>query len=88
VVQRDGVTVTSNGRFKVKINEIQDHSYIPDYPHTSQRGILHFIAYAQPIFSADFKDKTLKEQTTLVRAEMQKIMSRVSHSAYVQRHLS
>jgi hypothetical protein len=38
-----GLTISSNGPNNVSISEFQDHLTIPEYPHTSGDGILHFV---------------------------------------------
>ncbi|KAI9751102.1 MAG: hypothetical protein M1835_001264, partial [Candelina submexicana] len=42
-VSRHGIAITSGGRNSVTVSEVQNHGSIPEYPHTSKKGILHFV---------------------------------------------
>lgn len=44
-----GAIISSNGRSKISVSEIMDHSTMPEYPATSANGIAHFIHSANPI---------------------------------------
>lgn len=52
----------------------QDHSDIPSYPETSQKGIAHFVHFLEPLLSPE----TAKGEVLKI---MSRLMSKVS-SAY------
>jgi hypothetical protein len=46
-----GAVISSNGRSKISVSEVIDHLVMPEYPATSENGILHFIHSENPIQS-------------------------------------
>lgn len=61
LIEQFGAVVSSNGRNKVKIEEVQDHLLIPEYPHTSVEGILHFIHLARSPLPTPGSENVTKE---------------------------
>jgi hypothetical protein len=53
-----GAIISSNGQSRTIIHEIQEHLLLPDYPHTSYEGILHFVHCENPLKGIDNTDKS------------------------------
>jgi hypothetical protein len=51
LVTAQGAIISSNGRRKITVSEIQEHLIMPEYPATANEGILHFIHSKNPIQS-------------------------------------
>ncbi len=43
MITETGAIISSNGRSKISVEEVIDYSMMPEYPATSENGILHFI---------------------------------------------
>jgi hypothetical protein len=56
--------VVAGQQIKIFINEVQDHITMPEYPHTSSSGILHFIHSKNPITNLEPTTKELSEAFT------------------------
>ena len=52
-ITTSGAIISSNGRSKISVSEVMDHFIMPDYPATSENGIIHFIHCQNPIQSED-----------------------------------
>lgn len=65
-----GAIISSNGRSKISVSEVADHTLMPEYPATSETGIAHFIHSENPI-----KDST---DLSLIREAFTTEMSKVS----------
>jgi len=65
-----GAIISSNGRSKISVSEVADHTLMPEYPATSETGIAHFIHSDNPI-----KDCT---DLSLIREAFTAEMSKVS----------
>jgi hypothetical protein len=50
---KNRVLISTNGRSHVYASEIQDHFLVPEYPHTSSEGILHYISLKEPLWTED-----------------------------------
>ena len=70
ITQSNGLLVSTNGRHQITVSEVQDHFMIPEYPDTSEDGILHFI-HTQSAF--DSNDKKSIEK--MVAEHMSKVCS-------------
>src|SRR6267378_1276029 len=56
-----GAIISSNGKNKVTITEVQEHLMMPDYPETSNEGVLHFIHSKNPIDQNPSEDRSFRE---------------------------
>lgn len=52
----DFVTISTNGRSRIRVDEVQEHLMIPEYPHTKEGdiGIVHFIHCENPILRSTY----------------------------------
>ncbi|KAL4959544.1 uncharacterized protein BDV14DRAFT_160917 [Aspergillus stella-maris] len=93
-VQQFGLVVSTNNRSKISIKEIQEHSMMPDYPHTvdsespTEPGILHFIHCSNPIpESLDPTDPKYSEQIcNIFSKEMSRIQFSISNTGTAKLH--
>ena len=74
----EGTLISSSARSSITIQEVHDVPFVPDYPYTSQTGILYFIHEA--IKPVDPNEYTLKEETG-IGSRIVQMMTKVSPSS-------
>jgi hypothetical protein len=65
-IDKHGVIISSNGYNKITATEVQEHLIIPDYPDTSNEGIIHFIHSKNPLQNTS--EETSISETSLHQA--------------------
>lgn len=75
VVRTQGVVISSNGRSRITVSEVQEHSVMPEYPEIANEGILHFIHIKNPIESPSRDPQDVPEEE--VHKAFTKTMSKV-----------
>lgn len=72
VIEKYGAVVSSNGRSKVIVDEVQEHMVMPDYPHTkdSATGILHIINMENPMPSGELNSNQVNNVFTQLMSKV------------------
>lgn len=72
VIEKYGAVISSNGRSKVTVDEVQEHMVIPDYPHTkdSATGILHIINIENPMPSGELNSNEVNNVFTQLMSKV------------------
>lgn len=65
-IDKHGVIISSNGPHKITATEVQEHLIMPDYPDTSNEGIVHFIHSKNPM--ENLSEDTSISETSLYQA--------------------
>jgi hypothetical protein len=91
-LESQGVVISSNGPNAVVVHEVQDHLLLPEYPHTDDKGIIHFIHCKQPLWNEEIYEKYKEDKSGLkneLTRRMIKLVSKVSlYRAYAGHKLT
>jgi hypothetical protein len=76
-IDKHGIIISSNGPNKITATEVQEHLIMPDYPDTSNDGIVHFVHSKNPMPEDTSSETSLYQAFT---AEMSRV--RTLYSTY------